>query len=383
MIKIKTKELKDVLSKLNLAIEKSAFNPQSGWVQIKIDSSGSIVIKVANFDYYVETSFKTENVSGENLFATVEAETFVPLVSKISSEYIELYKEDKALILKTKNNLYTFPMQINLATGEISDVDAIEFNVDDYSTCELSEGEVTSIATVNAKGIGENSACKKIIQQFIYVDNLGAETFTDNIYVNGFKAHDVEFKFLLNKTQAKILSIFSGITNIVVDVENSKNDEEKRKVRFSGKNNDIEISVVFITQAFNIVKQYPSAKLREIANKTIKTHAIVDREELNKALARLMVFDKKFGANVWDYSKIEWGENEFKLVSVKSKNYEVIPYIRSKNTYKHESVIRFADLVEQLKAFTSKEIDMSYGEAPVIVINADELRQLIPEIIKK
>lgn len=384
MIKIKTKELKDILSKLNVAIEKNVFNPQSGWVQIKIGKDGEVELKVSNFDYYVKSSFNTENTEEEEIIATVEAGTFIPLVAKLSNEYTKIYRDDKSLILETENNLYTFPLQINLTTGEVADITEIHFDCSNYSSSTLSGEEVVSIATITAKGINDNSSCKKIYQHFVYVDNFGAEAFMDNIYVNEFKCNEEEFKelgfkILLSKTQSKILSIFDGVDEINIKVEDTDNDEAKRRVEFSADN----IVVVFITQPMSIVKQFPSEKLRNIAKETSKTHVTIDREELNKALARLMVFDKKFGANVLDYSKIEWGKDSCKLVSVKSKNYEIIPYIKKEGTYEHESIIRFADLVEQLKAFTSKEIDMSYGESPVIVINAEELKQLIPEIVKK
>ena len=92
-----------------------------------------------------------------------------------------------------------------------------------------------------------------------------------------------------------------------------------------------------------------------------------------------MVFDKKFDITVMDYSKIVFHENELELISVKNKNFEKIQYINSQNAIEHESIIRFADLIKQLKAITSKELNISYGSRPAIVINS-EIKQIIPEI---
>ena len=66
-------------------------------------------------------------------------------------------------------------------------------------------------------------------------------------------------------------------------------------------------------------------------------------------------------------------------MSVKNKNSEKLKYISSQNVVEHESMIRFADLVKQLKAITSKEVDISYGSRPAIVLNGN-VKQLIPEI---
>jgi hypothetical protein len=81
-----------------------------------------------------------------------------------------------------------------------------------------------------------------------------------------------------------------------------------------------------------------------------------------------------------DYSKLVFKQNELELVSIKNKNFEKIPYISSQNVVEHESIIRFADLVKQLKAINSKEIDISYGSRPAIVINSN-IKQVIPEIM--
>ena len=80
-----------------VAIEKNVFNPQSGWVQIRIGKDGEVELKVSNFDYYVKSSFNTENTEGEEIIATVEAGTFIPLVAKLSNEYTKVYRDDKSL----------------------------------------------------------------------------------------------------------------------------------------------------------------------------------------------------------------------------------------------------------------------------------------------
>lgn len=379
MIKIKSNELKKVLGKLNTAIERSAFNPQSAWAKITV-SGDKAVVETTNFDYYVKIDVAVENEDNETLVAIVEAETLIPLVSKIDDEYVSIETTNSALILNTDNNHYTFPFQ---STAETKDLDVIDFNKDafyDYTSTSFTGKEVASLANVNAKGFDGSVVFKRTFQQFVFVDNVGAITFTDNIYINSFKETGKPyFAMLLNKTQCQILSIFSDCERVLMCKEFSDDETKKCKVKF----NCDGIEVVFIIQPAEITAQFPSMKLRDVSNKTLSTHVVIDRNTLNKALARLMVFDKKFGSNILDYSKIEWGEKSAKFVSVKSKNYEIIPYVSSQNAFEHESIIRFADLVDRLKAFTSKEIDISYGDTPAIVLNADELKQLVPEIVKK
>ena len=376
MIVVKTKELKKILGKINAAIEKSVFNPKSGWAQLTVED-GSLVIKASSFDYYINATIDIENA--EEFNATVEAETFIPLISKIETEDVTFNTTDKALVVTTPTSEYNLPLQIDVETDRVRDVDVIEVDEDKCTVASLTGAEVASIASINAKGITDGTSYKKVIQQFIYVDNFGAITFTENLYVNTFTSLTSDFKMLLTKTQASMLGVFGEYEAVDIFVENEEDADKRYKVKFMANN----IEITFIVQTTTLVNQVPYTKVRTIASQTNEAHAIIDKGLLNKALARLMVFDKKFGSNVMDYSKLEWGKDSLKLVSVKSKNYETIPYKSSLGTYEHESVIRFADLVEQLKAVLTNEIDIGYGETPAIALNAGSLKQLIPEVVKR
>ena len=218
------------------------------------------------------------------------------------------------------------------------------------------------------------------IQQFIYVDDQGALTFTENMYVNDFKTKASEpFKLLLNVTQAKLLEIFSGESQVNIELEqkdtfsNVATTTNKACLTAQG------IKLVLICQNQDLTDKFPSIKLRALGANVEQTHVVVDKRLLDRALARLMVFDKKFDITIMDYSKLVFKQDCLELVSIKNKNFERIPYISSQNAIDHESIIRFADLIGQLKAVTSKEIDISYGSRPAIVINSN-VKQLIPEI---
>ena len=384
-IKINISELKKIVAKLNLAVEKSKINPKSGWIEIET-LGDTMSIKVANYDYYLEASVPIETSNeleenGENvsLHATVVAETFIPLVSKLDDEYVTLSERLNALILNTSKSEYTFPIIKEL--GKVKSVDSIEFNQTRCRRASISGKDLASVADTNAKGLLD-SIFSKDIQQFIYVDNKGALTFTENIYVNDWaKPYEDEFKFLLNATQAKLVKVFEEYGNdsdyVDIAIEESEDYESSHKVQLSyGK----EIKLVLITQSMQMVEKFPAIKLRQLASAVSETHAIIDKKAFEKALSRLMVFDKKFDITVLNYSKLVFEEDCVKLVSIKNKNYEVVPYVSGTNTSEHESIIRFADIVAQLKAIQSKEIDISYGDSPAIVINSDGLKQLIPEI---
>lgn len=376
-MKLDIKDLKSLVSKLNLAIEKSKVNPKSGWIELEADNE-SVNFKVSNYDYYLEVSvLANEFISDEDKFhVTILADTFIPLISKLDVNEVNVYEKLNSLIVETDNSSYTFPVIKEL--GKTKCLDVIEFNPTDGGF-QIDSRDLESIANVNANGIAD-SIITKDIQQFIYVDNVGALTFTENIYVNDFKyPTSGEFKFLLNVTQAKLLNIFKGENIVLLDIEQEETYDTCQTLSNKISLSNDKIRLVMITQQQDIVDRFPSIRLRALAENDENTHIVVDKKLLDKALTRLMVFDKKFDITVMDYSKLVFKENELELVSIKNKNFEKIPYISSQNVVEHESIIRFADLVKQLKAVTSKEIDISYGSRPAIVINSN-VKQVIPEI---
>lgn len=381
-MRLNIKELKELMSKIDLAVEKSRLNPKSGWIELET-CLNTLKFKVSNYDYYLESSINVDLEENDRLHVTILAETFVPLISKLDVETINVYEKLNSLIVETDQSSYTFPVIKEL--GKTRSVDVIDFESTLKSDNYVSGIDLASVAIVNTKGLVDAVFAKEI-QQFIYVDNKGALTFTENIYVNDFKYVDAtkcptEFKMLLNITQAKLLGIFKNIEDVKIDFEQkptfSTQSTTTNKVCLSANN----IKLILVAQNLDYTAKFPSIKLRALAENPEHTHVVIDKKLLDKALSRLMVFDKKFDITVMDYSKLVFRKNELELVSIKNKNFEKIPYVSSQNVIEHEAIIRFADLVNQLKAILSREIDISYGSRPALTINGESIKQVIPEIV--
>lgn len=377
-IKVNILDLKNIVSKLNLAIEKTKINPKSGWIELELIGD-KLSFKVANYDYYLEAIINSENNLNNLFHVTISADTFIPLVSKLDDDYVYISEKFNVVTFTTNSNEYTFPTIKEF--GYVKTVDKIDFkSKDTNSSFNLTGSNLASIAEFNAKGLVDSIVSKEI-QQFIYVDKIGAITFTENVYINSFSQQVNSYndaKFLLNCTQAKLLKVFDCFDSVHIDTEMFSNESSK-KVKFSASDSNCSINLVLVVQCDDLTDTFPEIKLRSIAKSVNDTHIIIDKRLLDKALSRLMVFDKKWDITILDYSKICFGKDSMKLVSIKNKNYEKIEYISKQNSFEHESIIRFADLVAQLKAIKAKEIDISYGES-AISINSGNFMQLIPEI---
>lgn len=371
-ISVKIKELKDVATKLNLAIERSKINPKSGWIELET-LNHSIILKVSNYDYFLKAYIPCEEFEG-SIHVTISSDTFIPLISKLDGEYATFYENQNCMVLTVDGGEYTFPLIKEM--GKPRELDTIPFIRTNCTHVVESSESIVSIAETNAKGLADSMYARDI-QQYVYVDNIGAITFTENIYINDFSplSGEERFKFLLSATHSKLMKIFDGCGDVDVMLEANVEYESPIKVFFRSER----VELIVVTPSREVTDKFPSIKIRSLSSSVADTHVILDKKSLDKALARLMVFDKKFDITVLNYSQLVWGKDSVKLVSIKNKNYEIIPYVKSENPVEHTSMIRFADLVKQLKAITTKQIDISYGDSPAIVINGN-IKQMIPEI---
>ena len=101
-MKLNISELKNLMSKISLAVEKSKLNPKSGWIELET-TANSVNFKVSNYDYYLETSIGVDSPISEkdSLHVTILAETFIPLVSKLDVESVDVSEKLNSLILET------------------------------------------------------------------------------------------------------------------------------------------------------------------------------------------------------------------------------------------------------------------------------------------
>lgn len=210
-------DLKVLASKLSQAVEDSKLNPKSGWVELEADLDG-VIFKVSNLDYYLEAKLKADLVSDNNdtFHATVLANTFIPLVSKLEEDFVDITEELNSLILRTEKSSYNFPIIKELGIAKV--LDKISFKATS-NTIKIDGDDLASVAAINTKNIA-GSITVKDYQQYIYVDNIGGITFTENTYVNNFKTPiDDAFKFLLTVNQAQLLTIFKGVDNLNLEIE--------------------------------------------------------------------------------------------------------------------------------------------------------------------
>ena len=370
--KIKVSEFKKIMSKMSMGVEKSSINPDAGYVAIETDGNTTVKTTVSSKDYFLESSLNAE--CGDDIRVTINADTFIGIISKLDSDTIELHVENNALVITTSTSEYTFP--IVTVEGQTKELHRIEFDEENAIHATMTGKDIISVADSNLQGL-VNAEFKREISQFIYVDNKGALTATNYIYLNEFdNPSDIEFKFLVNGAQADLLKVFGQSEKVNVCVSNAVEDE-KIYVKLSSDNPSI--SLTCITQTPEMVAKFPAQKIRELAFAISDVHVVISKSKLEKALGRLQVFDKKGNTiAIRDKSQFVFGNDSVKLVSPKYHSFEIVKYEKSTNANEYSAMLRFDEVVNQLKATQSQFVDISYGNGKTVIFNSD-IKQIIPE----
>ena len=72
------------------------------------------------------------------------------------------------------------------------------------------------------------------------------------------------------------------------------------------------------------------------------------------------------------------GADSVKLVSPKYHSFEIVKYEKAENANEYSAMLRFDEVINQLKATPSSTVDISYGNGKTVIFNSD-IKQIIPE----
>ena len=99
-IKVDISKLKEIASKINIAIEKTKLNPKAGWIEIKSISSDKLSLEVSNFDYYLKVliPISCENYSEDNFLGISVNITKTEEVENLFNETINKFGKIDILV---------------------------------------------------------------------------------------------------------------------------------------------------------------------------------------------------------------------------------------------------------------------------------------------
>ena len=378
MIILKTDKLKEIASKVAMGVDGDRTSPLSELLELELKNK-ELTLKTTNKEFFLKTILSDITDSEEELHITINADVFLSLINKITTNTIKLEITKEGLELYG-NGKYTFPLFLD---GEESiRLPEIPFNVDESTVSfEISGDILKSIYDFNSKELTKDQTIN-YIQRHYYFDEFGALTYVENACINEFKLPQ-PVKLLFNERLVQLFKLFAG-----KEVKFSWNKKEsgvdekgniiyQNKVKF-----DIEgMELTSIVPHSDLVERYPVIALRNLVEIEYPGQVKIAKQGLQSAIERLFIFDK-LGINRSDLKKcgkLEFKDKELIITNTKDKNFEIVPYIDQEEiALNYTLYISLADLLKHVNISSQNSLSILYGTEDAIVIQRDNLKQVIP-----
>ena len=366
---LRIEQLKEICSKLLFAIDNNSELKFAELLEIKTVDSGLDLI-VTNREYICKIHVLTSVV--ENIHATIEAITFLKLVSQITTETVELKIENNSLIV-IGNGIYTFPIVYeNDTLLELPDI-SIDVITSKFS---VSADTLSKIVNYNSKEITK-SAVTHPVQKLFYIDKDGCITFTSGACVTKFKL-EKDIKFLLDLKTVKLLKLFNSESVNCIFGHNAINDDITQSV-ISFYDNDITLTSI-LTNDNSLINAVPADTIRNVAEDTYEYSVVFNKNLLLQTINRLILFAETANA-LQSYGVFEF-RSDLAIIYDKDKiNNEKVFYNNTTLNLleSYEATIDLVDLKIVLSSCKEDYITMNFGNHKSVVIQQLDVYNVIPE----
>lgn len=369
-ITLKTTELNYVCSKILSAVDSNGMSEITETLELILVNK-ILYLQITNREYFIKVKLSTE-LEGD-FHATVHADLFLKLISKITTELITLDIDENNLIISGNGN-YKLPMVYE--GSELLSLPTIEI-VNETNSFTIPGKILNSILIYNSKQFSMGNIINPI-QSLYYVDENGAITFTNGATVNKFSL-PVSVKLLLNSKLVKLFKLFKNEDiRFIIGQDQISSEIIQTKVKFIS--SDIELTSILPMNEVEIQK-VPVQAIRDRAFKEYDTIAVLNRNELLQAINRLSIFSDSSTAVDRSFGIFEFGTDKIIIKDINKVNSEVVKYsntiIMSEN---YTCVIDFNDIKLVLETTSDEFVNLSFGDHQAIVCSRENIYNVIPEI---
>lgn len=368
---VKTEEFKEACQTILMALDTKEVTLYNEALELLVE--GSVLnLNVTNRQYYVTVKF---NLSEATTFrATVKAKTFLSLISKITTEYIELVVNDRVLLVKA-NGEYTFPIIFNNST--MLELPKINLGVITNSFS-INSNILLSILLNNSKELIRGAEVLKNDQSrsarpYYYVDELGAITFTTGACVNSFSLPS-PIKMLLDEKTVKLFKLFKNNTSVDFKMSQVALSDTVTQTVLQFSTDKVILNTIMPDSS--LISSVPCISIREMANKTYPYNVVLSKDDLLEALNRLNIFnlDSKLLIKV-----IVSGDE----LTLQSLNNDFVEKLKTSGGNSLSEEYSFYLILKNLKlildGYAEQYITMGFGDGKAIVFKKQDIVDMISE----
>ena len=351
-MKISTQRLKDATNK---AIKGAGFNnliPLTSMIGLKL-SDGAL--KLSTTDMTNTLTVIIDKVAGEDLSVTVDADKFGKLISKITSEDVDLSLVDDNLVIKA-NGTYKLPL--------ISDEEGlVEFPLVEVKP---THGEVMLTSIMSAYNINKSALAKTMEQPSLTGYYCGEKVITTDALVITFN----DFKMFNNNNGDEPLLISSQMMQLL-----KLNDKEKIEFSVNGSELQFVTDNVIVSGAMlEGIEDYPVEAISQYLDEAFESSCKVPKGLLLDVLDRLALFIEPYDKNGAYFT---FGRKGINIHSKKDASTEVIHNVASENFNPFVCCVDIPVFREQLQAIPEDTVQLFYGNENALKIVCGKVTQVI------
>lgn len=333
---------------------------------MELVANGNVLsMNVTNREYFVTVNFDLQ--TNETFKASINAELFLKLISKITSPTIKLTIDGNAVKIEG-NGTYKIPFIYN--NSSMFELPKILINnVTDTMT--IKSSILQSILQYNTKELQRGVAVKPV-QKYFYVDENGCITFTSGACVNNFTLPK-PLKVLLGEKVVKLFKLFKDVEDVdfSIGIDQVTPEISQTKVKFTGGN----VELTAILADAGLVSEVPVSVIRGMTTKQYAKSVKVNRKILLESLNRLMLFNE-----TKNYGKLTFTPSTIELSDWGGENKETVPLVDTVADLSYFAVLNMSTLNLVVNGCEDEELEISFGDSKAFVFKKQSIYDIIPEI---
>lgn len=368
---IRKEDLQEICGKILFAVDSTETSAINETLELKtVDTS--LFVNVSNRDYYAQV--KVDIGEKIDFHATVNATLFLKLVSQFTTDTIELYTKDNSLHIKADGN-YKIPLIYDgtelLELPEIKMENVTEeFNID--------SSILHSIFKYNTKQIQSATVIANPVQQYYYIDNKGAITFTTGACVNNFDLPG-NVAILLNMKIVKLFRLFKD-GKVKFSIGHSAIDENTVRTKVKFETDNIGITAILPIEE-SLVSSVPVSNIRGVASFDYPYSIVVNKDSFIKATNRLLLFNER-GLTNKPYGSFKFTEDSFIVEDYDGVNAEKVNYENDVTALSsgYSAILDLKDVKMTLEGCSDQTVTINFGNSKAFVIVRGNISNVIPEV---
>lgn len=347
-----TERLRQLVS---YAIKGAGFNKLlelSTYMGIRVEN-GMLYLNTTDGTNYLSVS---DSCSADDMDITVDADLFTKLISKITSDTVDMEVNDNSLVI-TGNGTY----KLELIPDENGNAFSFPNRFPDKAEVigKLSATDLNSVVTAIKSSL--SGVAGGVYSNYYFGDVIAS---TDKAMMSVFNKKVFDDAYLINKEFIDLINMSA------TDVTLSKSgDMLLADTSISEKG-----SICVCTKIPNNVSEFSIDNVNKFANLDVKSFCRIRKAELLDLLDRLSLFVSKFDDGA---IQLEFEKTGVNVSSLASSGVEFIEYQECKDVEPITIKINIERLRNQLKAYFGDVVDLYFGNEICIKLVDNDITQVI------